>query len=205
MNGRLLSGYSLTPQVEADRFLISGALCEWPWDVVATSTSANTLRYFHTAKNPRSAFAVYSPLLLTTATYRSLSGCKRRLVPDDITYRNTLHTRDCLQETYSIYYWCTVAFTHPFLQWDPRKQAQGHSVIDEMPPMDICSNIPKSINQIVSFINVAWQLCISRNSFSIFTVLTQLHLPHLDVLTVNSQSLFGRHTKSRHRIISCRC
>lgn len=174
MNGRLLSEYTLTPQVEADRFLISGALCEWPWDVVATSTSANAQRYFHMAKNPRSAFAVYSPLLLTTATYRSLSGCKRRLVPDDITYRNTLHTRDCLQETYSIYYWCTVASTHPFLQWDPQKHAQGHSAIDKMPLMDICSNIPKSINQIVHFINIAWQLFISQNSF---TVLTQLHLP----------------------------
>lgn len=164
MNGRLLSEYSLTPLVEAGRFLISGALCEWPWNVVAISTSANLQRYFHTAKNPRSAFAVYSPLLLTTATYRSLSGCKWRLVPDDITYRNTLYTRHCLQETYSIYYWCTVASAHPFLQWDPQKHAQGHSAIDKM-LMDICSNIPKSINQIVSFINIAWQLCISQNSF----------------------------------------
>lgn len=104
--------YSPTPRVEVDT--PRSDHCRWPWEVVGTSTSANTLTYLHTVKNHRSALAVYSPLPLTTAAYRNLSICKRSLGADDITNRNTLHTLYCLQETYSIYYWWTIASTHPF-------------------------------------------------------------------------------------------
>lgn len=129
---------------------------------IVTSTSANTQRCFHTVKNHRSAFAVYSPLPLTTATYRSLPVCKRRLVPDDITYRNTLHTHYCPQETYSIYYWCTIASTHPFPQWYIQNHAQGHPAIDKMPLTDVCTNIPKSVIQIINFII---QYCVTASQF----------------------------------------